>query len=71
MKNCPAISLLLSSHQDVRLLAFVILIGFGVAYLSFHQAYISLWCFLAALVEPRRFSLAHNKCHQIKRGLFR
>ena len=45
------ISLLLSSHQDVRLLAFVILIGFGVAYLSFHQAYISVWCFFAALAS--------------------
>src|SRR5262249_1186181 len=36
------ISLLLSSHQNVRLLALVILIGFGVAYVSFHQAYISV-----------------------------
>jgi Family of unknown function (DUF6629) len=45
------ISLLLSSHQGVRLPALVILIGFGVAYLSFHQAYISVWCFFAALAS--------------------
>ena len=32
------ISLLLSSHKDVQRMALVILIGFGVAYVSFHQA---------------------------------
>jgi hypothetical protein len=42
------ISLLLSSHRAVQLLALVILAGFAVAYVSFHQAYISVWCFFAA-----------------------
>jgi len=42
------ISLLLSSHRSVQLLAVVILAGFAVAYISFHQAYISVWCFFAA-----------------------
>lgn len=42
------ISLLLSSHKAVQLLALVILIGFAVAYISFHQSYISVWCFFAA-----------------------
>jgi hypothetical protein len=41
-------SLLLSSHKEVKLLAIVILVGFAVAYMSFHQAYISVWCFFAA-----------------------
>jgi hypothetical protein len=45
------ISLLLSSHKHVQLLALVILIGFGVAYVSFHQAYISVWCFFAAIAS--------------------
>jgi uncharacterized protein DUF6629 len=45
------ISLLLSSHRSVRLPALVVLIGFGVAYLSFHPAYISVWCFFAALAS--------------------
>src|SRR5258707_9799361 len=42
------ISLLLSSHRSVQLLAVVILAGFAVAYISFHRAYISVWCFFAA-----------------------
>jgi hypothetical protein len=42
------ISLLLSSHKAVRLLAVVILMGFAVAYISFHQASGSVWCFFAA-----------------------
>ena len=42
------ICLLLSSHKAVQMLAVVILIGFAVAYTSFHQAYISVWCFFAA-----------------------
>jgi len=45
------ISLLLSSHRGVWWMALVILIGFGVAYVSFHQAYISVWCFFAALAS--------------------
>ena len=42
------ISLLLSSHRQVQLLATVILVGFAVAYAFFHLAYISVWCFFAA-----------------------
>jgi len=45
------ISLLLSSHKQVQRLALVILIGFGFAYVSFHQAYISVWCFFAAIAS--------------------
>ena len=42
------VSLLLSSHKAVQLLAVVILVGFAAAYISFHQSYISVWCFFAA-----------------------
>ena len=42
------ISLLLSSHRMIQVLALVILAGFGVAYVSFHASYISVWCFFAA-----------------------
>ncbi len=45
------ISLLLSSHRLVQLLALVILTGFAVAYVSFHQSYISVWCFFAAVAS--------------------
>jgi len=45
------ISLLLSSHRMIQLLALVILAGFGVAYVSFHASYISVWCFFAALAS--------------------
>jgi hypothetical protein len=45
------ISLLLSSHRAVQLLAVVILVGFAVAYVSFHHAYISVWCFFAAIAS--------------------
>jgi hypothetical protein len=45
------ISLLLSSHKHVQRLALVILIGFAVAYVSFHHAYISVWCFFAAIAS--------------------
>jgi len=44
-------SLLLSSHRRVQGLALVILFGFGVAYVSFHHAYISVWCFFAAVAS--------------------
>jgi hypothetical protein len=44
-------SLLLSSEKDVQRLALVILIGFAVAYVSFHHAYISVWCFFAAIAS--------------------
>jgi hypothetical protein len=43
-----AISLLLSSHKAVQLLAAAIFVGFAVAYISFHQARLSVWCFFAA-----------------------
>ena len=42
------ISLLLSSHRAVQLMAAVILVGFAVAYGFYHVAYISVWCFFAA-----------------------
>jgi hypothetical protein len=32
-------------------LALVILFGFAVAYVSFHHAYISVWCFFAAIAS--------------------
>ncbi len=43
------ISLLLSSHRLIQLLATVILGGFAVAWWSYHQSYISVWCFFAAV----------------------
>jgi hypothetical protein len=43
------ISLLLSSHRLIQLLAIVILGGFAVAWWSYHQSYISVWCFFAAV----------------------
>lgn len=43
------ISLLLSSHRLIQLLAIVILGGFAVAYWSYNQSYISVWCFFAAV----------------------
>jgi hypothetical protein len=42
------VSLLLSSHRMIQLFALVILAGFGVAYVSFHTSYVSVWCFFAA-----------------------
>lgn len=45
------VSLLVSSHRTLRLLALVILTGFGVAYVAYHQAYVSVWCFFAALAS--------------------
>jgi hypothetical protein len=45
------VSLVLSSERDVQRLALVILIGFAVAYVSFHHAYISVWCFFAAVAS--------------------
>jgi hypothetical protein len=43
------ISLLLSSHSTIQLLAGIILGGFAVAYWSYYQSYISVWCFFAAV----------------------
>jgi hypothetical protein len=45
------IALLLSSHRMVQLLAVVILAGFALAYVSFHQSYVSVWCFFAAIAS--------------------
>lgn len=45
------LSLLISSHKRVQVLALIILIGFGVAYVSFHHSYISVWCFFAAVAS--------------------
>jgi hypothetical protein len=45
------LSLLLCSAKEVQRLALVILIGFAVAYVSFHHAYISVWCFFAAIAS--------------------
>ena len=41
-------SLVLSSYKTVHLLAGAILVGFAVAYISFHEARLSVWCFFAA-----------------------
>jgi hypothetical protein len=45
------ISLLLSSHRMIQLLALVILAGFAAAYVSYREAYISVWCFFAAVAS--------------------
>jgi hypothetical protein len=45
------ISLVLSSHRMIRLLALVILAGFAIAYASYRQSYISVWCFFAAVAS--------------------
>jgi hypothetical protein len=49
------LSLLLCSAKEVQRLALVILIGFAVAYVSFHNAYISVWCFFAAIASVMVF----------------
>lgn len=43
------ISLLVSSHRMIQLMAAVILSGFVVAYWSYYQSYFSVWCFFAAV----------------------
>jgi hypothetical protein len=45
------IALLLSSHRMIQLVGLVILGGFAVAYVSYHDAYISVWCFFAAVAS--------------------
>jgi hypothetical protein len=45
------VCLLLSSRRAVQLTAVVIFIGFAVAYVTFHQSYISVWCFFAAVAS--------------------
>jgi hypothetical protein len=54
------ISLLLSSHRMVQLLAVVILGGFAVAWWSYHQSYISVWCFFAALSSIIVYLFVHR-----------
>ncbi|MCC6889355.1 MAG: hypothetical protein IT536_12545 [Hyphomicrobiales bacterium] len=45
------VPLLLSSHRLIRLLGAIILGGFAGAWLSIHQAYVSVWCFVAAIAS--------------------
>jgi hypothetical protein len=45
------VPLLLSSHRAVQILGAVIMVGFAVAWVSFHHAYISVWCFFAAIAS--------------------
>ena len=45
------VSLLLSSHRMIQLLATVILGGFALAWWSYHRSYISVWCFFAAVAS--------------------
>jgi hypothetical protein len=45
------LSLLLSSRRVVQLLGAIVLVGFAAAYVSFHQSYISVWCFFAAVAS--------------------
>ena len=54
------ISLLLSSHRMIQLLAVVILGGFAVAWVSFHQSYISVWCFFAAVSSMIVYLFVHR-----------
>jgi hypothetical protein len=58
------LSLLLSSAKEVQRLALVILIGFAVAYVSFHHAYISVWCFFAAIASVMVYLyVRHSPAH--------
>ena len=54
------ISLLLSSHRMIQLLAIVILGGFAVAWWSYHQSYISVWCFFAAVASVIVYLFVHR-----------
>ena len=54
------ISLLLSSHRLIQLLAIVILGAFAVAYWSYHQSYISVWCFFAAIASIIVYLFVHR-----------
>ncbi|MBX9773820.1 MAG: hypothetical protein K2Y71_05350 [Xanthobacteraceae bacterium] len=54
------ISLLLSSHRVIQLLAVVILGGFAVAYWSYRQSYISVWCFFAAVSSIIVYLFVHR-----------
>lgn len=39
---------LLSSHRTVAILGLIVLVGATVAYLAYWEAFVSVWCFLAA-----------------------
>ena len=54
------ISLLLSSHRMIQLLAIVILTGFAVAWWFYHQSYISVWCFFAAVTSVIVYLFVHR-----------
>lgn len=54
------VSLLLSSHRMIQVLALVILAGFAVAYVSFYQSYISVWCFFAAVASVQVFAFVRQ-----------
>jgi len=62
------ISLLLSSHRMIQLLAVVILGGFAVAWLSFYQSYISVWCFFAAAASSIVYLFVHRAAPAARRS---
>lgn len=41
----------LSSHRAARALAIVVLIGSVIAFLAYHEAFVSVWCFFAAVAS--------------------
>jgi hypothetical protein len=51
----------------VQLLAIVILGGFAVAYWSYHQSYISVWCFFAAVSSVIVYLFVHQATQPIAR----
>jgi hypothetical protein len=59
------ISLLLSSHRMIQLLAVVILGGFSVAWWSYHQSYISVWCFFAAVSSIIVYLFVHRATQSV------
>jgi hypothetical protein len=59
------LSLLLCSAKEVQRLALVILIGFAVAYISFHHAYISVWCFFAAVASVMVYLYVRHRPAQV------
>jgi ABC-type Fe3+-siderophore transport system permease subunit len=63
------ISLLLSSHRAVQLLAGVILGGFAFSYWSYYQSYISVWCFFAAVSSVLVYLFVSRRPHADRRWL--
>jgi hypothetical protein len=57
------ISLLLSSHRMIQLLALIILGGFAFAWWSYHQSYISVWCFFAAVSSVLVYLFVRQGAH--------